>query len=143
MTSKTPAYTALPNHLRLFVQGIAAGMNQTEAAHHAGCRAKNLKMQGSRWARMPGVREAIAELREERREGEDQLWRDTLEAIQDLIADKTSPIARAPPSRKLSFQARRPSYRVEAGPRHPACSRFCDVPRRPAVRPWARSGGRY
>jgi len=94
----TPALDALPEHLRKFAQGCAAGMTNGEAARHAGSSGSNdnsLKVTGCRWAKRPDVQAAIAELRASRVDDEDGLWAATMLAIKELLADKSSPVARA------------------------------------------------
>ncbi len=94
----TPAYDALPKHLRLFTQGLAAGMTNAEAARHAGSQGNpnSLKTIGSRYAKKPEVQTALAELYAARSEDdEDGVWQEVRTALLELVRDKSHPAARA------------------------------------------------
>jgi len=94
---KESALEKLPENLRRFVEAIASGYTGIEAAKIAGSEANTrdaLAVTASRWKKRPDVQAALAEIREEFLVDDDGLFATTMQALRDLLRDKSNPSAR-------------------------------------------------
>lgn len=92
-----PHFDALDKKRQLFVEAIAAGMTGVEATDYAGSQAQKpaRAVLACRWRKLPHVKEAIAELREQFLVTDDDMVANAKQALRDLVTTADRPAARA------------------------------------------------